>query len=204
MTESYCNPSPSAAELATEAWLPIPGGPAGYEVSSLGRVSRVLPDGQRRVRALSFTDKGYLKVGLPNHGGRRTRRVHDLVAAAFLGERPPGPQVNHIDGNKTNNRPANLEWVTGSANKYHYWNVLVPVVGRKPSRGGHFGRYRLPPSTKLNQDAVLEIRRRRAAGESGIDLAAEYGVTDPAIYNICNRRTWRWVTDPSHCAASPS
>lgn len=191
MTKTYCNPSPSAAELAMEAWLPIPGGPAGYEVSSLGRVSRVLAGGGRRIRALSFTDKKYLKVGLPNHGGRRTRRVHDLVAAAFLVDRQPGLQVNHIDGDKTNNRRGNLEWVTPRQNKLHYWRVLVPIMGRK--LGGGFKPCSLPSSTKLNPAAVLEIRRRRASGESGTRLAAEYGVSDPAIYNICTGKTWRWV-----------
>ena len=87
----------------------------GYEVSNLGRV-RSSQDG----RILSQSWAG------DNHGKRyrtagvcqkTTTYVHRLVAAAFLGEAPPGARyVDHIDNDPDNNRPENLRWTTNGAN----------------------------------------------------------------------------------------
>jgi hypothetical protein len=118
-----------------------------------------------------------------------------MVADAFHGARPSGYQANHKDGNRLNNRASNLEWVTPEENRRHYETVLLPARGGYSASNGIFRRGHLPHSAKLNPAAVLEIRRRRASGESGTKLAAEYGVSNPTIYNICNGRIWSRVTD---------
>lgn len=51
--------------------------------------------------------------------GRKHKTIHSLVAAAFLGPRPDGCDVNHIDGDKTNNAASNLEYVTRKENMQH-------------------------------------------------------------------------------------
>ena len=59
---------------------------------------------------------GYLNIGLRNGKGRFFRRVHQLVAKAFI-ENPNNYEViNHIDGNRTNNHFTNLEWCTVAYN----------------------------------------------------------------------------------------
>lgn len=70
---------------------------------------------------------GYLYIGLRNSKGRFFRRVHQLVAKAFINNPNKYEVVNHMDGNKTNNHFTNLEWCTVAYNnKYSY-----EYLGRK-------------------------------------------------------------------------
>lgn len=76
-----------------------------------------------------WTDaNGYLVVYVCGGGRRDAVNVHRLVAAAFL-EPSPLSEVNHLDGDKQNNRPGNLEWSTRTANMAHArWSGLLPQV----------------------------------------------------------------------------
>lgn len=85
-----------------------------YEVTSWGRVI------DKRTGKPIYQEnhfKGYLRVDLINGEGRRVhKKVHRLVAEAFIPNIFGKPQVNHIDGNKKNNSITNLEWVTNAEN----------------------------------------------------------------------------------------
>lgn len=87
----------------------------GVEVNTLGEVYRVSPDGQRTLATL-YKVNGYRMVSLPD-GSREY--VHRLVAKAFLPNPENKPEVNHLDGNPSNNRLENLEWTTRSENAQH-------------------------------------------------------------------------------------
>lgn len=82
------------------------------EVSSFGRV--------RSVKGCYYTSSpytgGYLKIGFSVNGKRVTKKVHRLVAQAFIPNLNNLPMVNHKDGNRTNNNVSNLEWCTASYN----------------------------------------------------------------------------------------
>lgn len=95
----------------SETWKTIKGH-EGYEVSDMGRV-RNRKTGL--VRKLMPNDKGYLRVQLDGSW----LRAHRLVAEAFISNPQGKPQVNHIDGDKANNRAENLEWVTNVENSRH-------------------------------------------------------------------------------------
>lgn len=69
------------------------------------------------------SDKGYLKVLL----GGKQRFVHRVICEAFHSKQSIEEEVNHIDGNKKNNLPENLEWATKSVNIIHSYANL----GRK-------------------------------------------------------------------------
>lgn len=71
-----------------------------------------------------YDKDGYHHV-LMNTGGKRIyRRVHKLIALAFIGEPPtPKHQVNHKNGIRTDNRPENLEYVTSRENTLHGWRT---------------------------------------------------------------------------------
>ena len=81
--------------------------------------------GSRNKRRFGNTsDKGYKTVLIRDNGTERTVFVHRLVAMAYVPNPHNKPQVNHIDGDKTNNRPENLEWVTLEENMRHRATVL--------------------------------------------------------------------------------
>lgn len=106
-----------------EIWRPVVGYEGLYEVSNTGRV-RSLYDGrwQRcRIKELKpgAHEDGYLLVSLYKDSERKIHTVHSLVMAAFVGPRPEGLQINHIDEDKTNNRVENLEYCTCRENNNH-------------------------------------------------------------------------------------
>lgn len=80
---------------------------------------------------------GYITVRLSdNDGKRRTQFVHRLLAICFILNPENFPEVNHIDGNKSNFSLDNLEWVSSSANQKHAYanNLRTPLVGNKNNR----------------------------------------------------------------------
>ena len=120
-----------------EEWREIKDYP-NYEVSNLGRVrskdrlvgqfghkknyTRIM---KGKVLQPRKQNAGYLVVWLSVEGKKKAITVHRLVATAFINGF--GSDVNHIDGNKTNNRADNLEWVTRSNNIKHAYRVLHRV-----------------------------------------------------------------------------
>lgn len=104
-----------------EIWKDIVGYEGLYSVSNLGRVKslkRLLNDGRLwKERILKpETNHGYLRVRLCDNNGKKHKRVHILVAEAFIPNPNDYPYVNHKDENKSNNRVDNLEWCTAKYN----------------------------------------------------------------------------------------
>ena len=98
-----------------------------YQVSNLGRVKsleRVTKHNQNGIKRVKecilkqSLSSGYPKVTLHKRGVRNSKRVHQLMAIAFLGHRPNGLRmvINHIDFNPLNNNLDNLEIVTNREN----------------------------------------------------------------------------------------
>ena len=107
-------------------WKPIKGYEGLYEVSNDGRVRRNrFINGSHNFEKIkeckqTLNSWGYMTVNLCKNGKSNTKRVHRLVAIAFLGE--SDLQIDHIDGNKQNNRLDNLEYVTPKENTNRAWN----------------------------------------------------------------------------------
>lgn len=135
-----------------------------------------------------YTDKdGYKKVRLSNgDGSRKVFSVHRLILETFQ----PNPnsknlQVNHIDGNKTNNCISNLEWVTCKQNINHAYNLgLYHNIGDN-NNGDH----------KLSTPQVLEIIDLLLQHKMTIQaIANKYQVSKFAIESIKYKRTWKHLT----------
>lgn len=184
-----------------EIWKPIPGYEAFYEASTLGKIRSLdrqilRSDGivrQLKGRVLKQTPmSGYLMVSLSVSAKRDVQLVHRLVASAFC-EQPEGCFViNHLDADKSNNRPENLEWTTSKANTAHAMklDLMNFAIG---SRKG---------SAKLNESDVKQIIRRLHSKEMQKTIAEEYGVAQPIIANINLGKGWRHVLVPE-CGAPP-
>ena len=91
-----------------------------YKISNLGRVKSLKRNTtHNRIMKLCLDRYGYLYVGLSKNGKVNYKKVHRLVAQAFIPNLNNKPQVNHIDGNKQNNCVDNLEWCDASYNQLH-------------------------------------------------------------------------------------
>lgn len=89
-----------------------------YEISNIGIVCS-FKGKYPRIRKPRKDQDGYLQVILHIGGKRVTKKVHRLVAEAFVPNPENKPEVNHIDEDKENNVAENLEWVTHRENVNH-------------------------------------------------------------------------------------
>lgn len=175
-----------------EEWRPVQGYEGRYEASSFGRVRAIFKWGETTPRILTplVYTKGYFKYQLSLGKLERSTCVHRdwahrIVYRAFYGEIPEGMTVNHIDGDKTNNSPSNLEAITNAENIAH-------------ARRNGLLRWRKNGklvSAHLTADDVREIRRAYAAKEATQDaLAKRFDTRQSNIRWILTRRTWKHVT----------
>lgn len=123
-----------------------------------------------------------LYTGISPKDGR-SHAVHQLVCRAFHGEPKPGWEVDHGDGDKTNNRAGNLQWVTSQEN-----SIRASRSGRLVAHKGS-----AHSNAKLSDGDVRAIRSaQRRYGELR-RLAQQYGVSETTIRNIRNGITYRDV-----------
>jgi hypothetical protein len=161
-----------------EIWKPVVGYSGIYSVSNLGNVRREVGFGcpVQRILHPSIIGVGYPAVSLSSaktSKPAKTKSVHRLVAAAFIGPCPDGLQVNHKNGKKPDNRPENLEYVTPRENTRHgFRNGLSRV-----KRGAE------SPGAKLTAFQVDWMRRIYRHGElTQEELAAPFGVSERTVW----------------------
>lgn len=168
--------------MNNETWKALPGFEGRVEVSDLGRVRTLAirygnvlrVRGEPLVLRPWLDGHGYAAVGFEVDGVAYEKNVHGLVATAFRGPRPPGMQCAHFDGDKTNNRASNLDWVTPAENNRH-----------KSVHG--------TAARKLDPEKVLAIRTRRKEGFGYARIAREFGVNRTTIRAIARGEIWSHV-----------
>lgn len=169
-------PADVTTDLSGEKWKPVYGhGGRYYEASNAGRIRR-----GGKVLKPSTDTRGYLILHICVDGDDRCRQVHRLVAEAFLGPRPDGMTVNHINGIKVDNRVENLEYLTRADNIRH-----AVAMGLKRCGGG---------KPRMSAADVLEVRR--LADISTKELSRKYRVCQNTILNIRNGTSWKRLISP--------
>lgn len=142
----------------------------GYEVSTAGNIKsfkRKTP----KILTPTLNKQGYLCVSLIIGNEQKKCSVHRLVAQAFIPNPENKREVNHLNGDKTDNRVENLEWCTRDENICH------AIETRLYPHGENF------TSSKLTNEQVVYIRDN-PNGLSTCKLAAQFGVSNSTISEI--------------------
>lgn len=166
-----------------EVWKSVVGYEGIYEVSNMGRVkslTRVIINKGRPcclkeiILKTPVGNRGYPVVNLMG----KSATVHRMVANAFLPNPDNKPEVNHLDGSKTNNRVENLEWNTGTENQIHSYATGLRISAKLSDR------YNAKPIR------VYDLAGKFIGEYGCLTLAAkDLGLLCSGISNVLNGRT---------------
>ena len=117
--------------------------------------------------------KGYYRVSI----GGKLVFVHRLVAEKYIPNPENKSQVNHKDGDKTNNHVSNLEWVTNKENRNHALKNGLHTTGENCSW------------SKLTKEQVDFIRKNKDVSSN--ELAKAFNVSARTIRDVRNYKSWK-------------
>ncbi|MED2945535.1 HNH endonuclease [Bacillus swezeyi] len=130
--------------------------------------------------------EGYVKVTLKKNGKAVDRRVHRLVALHFIPNPNNLPQVNHIDGDKSNPSINNLEWVTAKGNALHALKHGLIRVGEKS------------PNATITEKQALSILKDFQNGMTISEVRKAHPYASKSIVDkICQRQRWKHLDKTS-------
>ena len=176
-----------------EIWKPVYGLESRYEASSTGKIRGIDPHRGHHVGKILKTtidDCGYEKIYIAVSANKqRTTRVHILVCLAFHGPAPTELHtVNHKDGDKKNNVPENLEWMTRQEQSIHSYHVLGNIKTRPRGHGVHWrANYtddEIRLIRKLHKEGFGYHRIRSALGNKTSWVAIQMIVTGKTYYHV--------------------
>ena len=115
-----------------------------YYISKDGRLLKLYKTGNIKFINPRLDAYGYMRVSITdNNGKRKDRKMHRLMAQTFIPNPENKPEVNHINGNKSDYRLENLEWCTRSENTKHWHKSILNDKGSCSKKCDlyYFGEY---------------------------------------------------------------
>lgn len=175
-----------------ELWKDVVGYEGLYMVSSNGRVICVGSDRAKRATVSangslimsSKENKGYLSVTFTKNNKRTQIQLHRVIAQAFIPNPHNKPQVNHINGVKSDNSIENLEWVTPSENVKHSFKVLGRTIHNK-NQTGIYGKAVICIETGIEYVNINEAAKHNNVSASCISNAIK------GVQKTSANKTWR-------------
>lgn len=149
-----------------------------YQISNLGKV-KSFNHGSPKILKSGKSTSGYSQVYLCKNKTKRQCQIHRLVAMAFIDNPDNKKDVNHINGIKTDNIVANLEWNTRAENIKHAYLIGLNKIGENHG------------NAKLKESQVLSILNDN---RSHSKIALDYHVSRKLISKIKSRKLWKHLT----------
>lgn len=168
-----------------EIWKDIKEYEGLYQISNLGRVKSLPRNGtilKEKILKNINTNKNYFAVTLSKKDKTKKILVHRLVAEAFISNPENKPQVNHINGVKTDNRVENLEWCTPKENSIH------AIKNGLKNDYGFNNKF-----SKFSYEDIKFIREKYVKGDKKFGcrgLAKKFNVSKSTISYIINNVTY--------------
>lgn len=125
---------------------------------------------------------GYVYVKI----GDKTHRIHRLVAQTYIPNPEDKPQVNHIDGNKTNNMLCNLEWMTQSENIQHSFDIGLRPISEALRESGRLLAKNYGGHTGYGNKKIVLHTETGIFYEGVKEAAKTIGVTKKHLYRKLN------------------
>ena len=155
----------------------------GYFISDEGEV---FSSKYKDMRLLKYrlNRNGRPYINLCKNGKSKSVEIHRLVAKYFLPDYTTDKEVNHKDGDKTNNHVSNLEMTDRKGNMQHAFRTGLAI---NPVGEAHW-------DAKLTEEQVKEIRHKYVPKVYGYKrLSEEYGVSESTIKFIIRGVTWKHI-----------
>lgn len=149
-----------------EVWKKAKTEKGNFQVSNMGSIREVIPEGYKMRLDYKSAKRGYLTISLAG----TPYRVHRLVAQAFLENPLNKPEVNHKNNTKNDNRVENLEWVTSQENRFHcqQWR----------EENSHLMNYNRP---NFQVEDIIAIFEQYESGQPISEICKLFGVSDSLI-----------------------
>lgn len=166
----------------------INGVKTNYFIRSDGKVfsSNHMKDGYLKERKLCNIANGYLSVHISVLNKSYTLLVHRLVAGAFIPNPLNKPEVNHKDGDKTNNKIINLEWATEKENINHAYDTgLIKIRFGEKSNNPCITKKQAKKICKYLEENKLTYK----------EIAQQVGCTKSIVKNIKERLAWLEISE---------
>lgn len=179
-------------------WKDIVGYENHYQVNELGQIRTLKNSSIRKAGTIlkpqTSKKNGYVYQMLYNEGKQKLLRLHRVVATAFLPNPDNLPQVNHKNGDKTDNRVENLEWCTQEENMLHAFRTGLEKPSDKQKRA-------IAETNKAKRKAVIFKSEKYSQIFESVSKASEVtGLSTTTISRYCrglrvenNNNEWSYL-----------